>query len=115
MSASGYTIFNKYTVVDDVITEGYACQTFGIFSEPLCVQGGDASYYNDNKTLLNELNSNSTFTGASGSCVFDSDGLGCYVGDLYLNAFSSGYVAAVDYASGVACHVFSNGNAGCEE
>ncbi len=115
MIASGLTIFNKYTVVDDVITEGYACQTYGILEEAVCVQGGDASYYNDNKTVLNELNNNSTFKDASGHCSFSSSGSGCGFGNLSLDADSSDGVFAVDGDSYVICYVYDNGNAYCAE
>ena len=115
MIASGLTIFNKYTVVDDVITEGYACQTYGILDEAVCVQGGDASYYNDNKTVLNELNNNSTFKDASGSCTFNSSNSYCYAGTIGLNAYSDGSVRAYDPTTIASCSVNSNGNAACGE
>ena len=118
MSASGYTVFNKYTVVDDVITEGYSCTTLGILSTPICVQGGNSEYYNyqnspGNWSILNTLNSNSVFTDAGGSCSFTSSHSGCYVVDFALRADSTGYVGAYGYGANARCTVYGNGGAAC--
>ena len=120
MSASGYTVFNKYTVVDDVITEGYSCTTLGILSTPICVQGGNSEYYNyqnspGNWSILYALKSSSAFTGAGGSCHFASSNSACYVGDFTLNAFSVGHVGAGGSSAGAACNVRGNGIANCSE
>ncbi len=106
LSASGYTFFNKYTVVDGTITEVYVCQTFGILSSAVCVkQSTDGSSYNYNSlpgnwSVLNVLNSNSSFTGASGSCTSNQvSGQSihvsrCNIGNLQLQANSAGGVLA---------------------
>ena len=102
MSASGYTFFNKYTVVEDIITEGYSCHTFGIIGlEPVCVKNSsDGSTYGDNTTgnkgILKSLSTNSTFTSNNpvGSCFFSSDSSDCYVGSQQLEADEFGYVDA---------------------
>ena len=127
MSASGYTFFNKYTVVNDTITEGYACQTFGISGlTPVCLKmSTDGSTYgydtNGNHTgnagKLKALESNSTFTGndPQGSCNVNAFDSPCRVGALGLHANSLGYVRAGDDDSGAFCAVYSNGNANCRE
>ena len=126
MSASGYTFFNQYTVVDDVITEGYTCQTYGILEEAVCVQGGDWSYYNyeneygntpGNWAILNELNSDSTFKGASGSCNFSIDESICIVGGLYFSASSDGSVINFDNGrnGSIYCGVNYDAQSGCAE
>ena len=108
MSASGYAFFNKYTIENDIITEGYSCQTFGISGfEPVCLKySSDGSEYGydaggnhtGNVGILNTLYSNTTFTGnnPAGSCRGGSAGLGCDAGGLYLNAYSVGNVSAGD-------------------
>ena len=118
MSASGYTFFNKYTVVNDTITEGYTCQTFGISGlEPVCLKmSTDGSGYDaggnhtGNVGILKALQSNSKFTG---SCSLDSYSC-CSTSDLSIQAYSDGGVDS----GGVSayCDVDSrNGAAGCHE
>ncbi len=121
---TGSTIYNKYTVENDTITEGYACQTFGILSRAECIKmstdGSEYGYdaggnHTGNAGILKALQSNSTFTGASGSCSFRSSSSNCYVGDLGLSARSIGYVGAGDTGSGAGCYVYNDGGANCGE
>ena len=127
MSASGYTFFNKYTVVNDAITEGYSCQTFGISGfEPVCLKmstdgsgyGYDAGgNHTGNAGILNALNSNTTFTGnnPAGSCSLGSSNSSCSAGNLSVSAFSIGHVSAIDNSTYASCGVDSYGNANCIE
>ena len=118
MSASGYTFFNKYTVVNDTITEGYSCQTFGISGfEPVCLKmSTDGSTYGNDTTgnvgILKALQSNSTFTG---SCAFSSGFSLCDAGDLYVSAFSYGGVIAYDSNVHANCNATNAGSAYCYE
>ncbi|MBR3230166.1 MAG: hypothetical protein IKF91_05020, partial [Bacilli bacterium] len=125
MSASGYAFFNKYTIENDIITEGYSCQTFGISGfEPVCIKySSDGSEYGydeggnhtGNAGILNTLNSNTTFTGnnLAGSCTLDSDSSYCIAGYLKLNAYSGGYGGASDTSTYAYCDVNPGGSADC--
>ena len=127
MNASGYTLFNKYTVENDILTEGYSCQTFGISGfEPVCLKmstdGSEYGYdaggnHTGNAGILNALNSNTTFTGnnPAGSCYFVSGNSCCQANDLYLYAFSTGKVNAGGYNTYAGCYVYNGGDAYCSE
>ena len=127
MSASGYTFFNMYTVENDILTEGYSCQTFGITGfEPVCLKmstdgsgyGYDAGgNHTGNAGILNALNSNTTFTGnnPAGSCTLDSEHSSCKAGDLNVYAYDYGYVRASDSSASAHCDVRGNGGAYCGE
>ena len=117
MSASGYPYFNKYTIVNDIITEGYSCQTFGISEfEPECLKmSTDGSTYGNETTgnigILKALSTNDKFTG---SCYLSSGGSSCNVGSLYLGADSDGSVNANGNSSTDAhCSIRYNGAAKC--
>ena len=121
---TGSTIYNKYTVENDTITEGYACQTFGILSRAECIKmstdGSEYGYdaggnHTGNAGILKALQSNSTFTGASGSCIFDSYISYCDVGDLRLAADSNGYVYDSGRGADAGCGVSNDGYANCYE
>lgn len=117
IKASGFPVFNKYTVVDDVITEGYTCQTFGVLSTPVCVQGGDSKYYNYNNStgnwsILNTLKSNNSFVGAKGYCSLNSSESSCTIGSSNISASSNGEVFA-HYSNTIANCTVSRGNISC--
>ena len=119
VNASGYTFFNKYTVVNNTITEGYACQTFGISGfEPVCLKmSTDGSTFGDNNTgnrgILTALSTNSAFTGAGGECSFYSDTVDCYVGRLYLDADDTGTVYNGINRPQAYCKVYNDNYAIC--
>ena len=125
MSASGYTFFNKYTVENDVLIEGYSCQTFGISGfEPVCLKmstdGSEYGYdaggnHTGNAGILNALNSNTAFTGnnPAGSCSLGSSYSGCGAGNLHVDANSDGYVTAYDNSAYAGCYVYEDGYANC--
>ena len=121
MSASGYPFFNKYTVENDTITEGYACQTFGISGlEPVCLKmSTDGSTYGDdttgNKGVLKALQSNPTFTGnnPAGTCNFLSYQSNCGVYAVVINADSGGSVYASDQGASAICNIPNAGVAYC--
>ena len=125
MSASGYTFFNMYTVENDILTEGYSCQTFGISGfEPVCLKmstdgsgyGYDAGgNHTGNAGILNALNSNTAFTGnnPAGSCGLGWYDSYCGAGYLDVYADSSGYVSADDNSTHASCYVGTDGSAGC--
>ena len=120
MSASGYPFFNKYTVENDTITEGYVCQTFGISGlEPVCLKmctdGSEYGYdaggnHSGNAGILKALQSNSKFTG---SCYFDARNSGCNAAGLDVAADSDGDVYSFDGSAG--CIVDHDGTATCYE
>lgn len=108
MSASGRSIYNKYTVENGVITAGYSCLKFSMLSEPVCLQGGNSSYYSDSKAILTELSNDVTFTTGGGHCEeqyyeeWDWGSYTCGVGDLNANdaicisSDRSGYATSTD-------------------
>lgn len=71
INISGRNYYNKYKVENDTITEGYSCFAFEIPGlEPVCIQGGDESYYTANREILEELDS--TFRANGGECSDNS-------------------------------------------
>ena len=121
---TGSTIYNKYTVENDTITEEYACQTFGVLSTAECLKmstdGSEYGYdaggnHTGNAGILKALQSNSTLTGASGFCDFRSDSSRCYVGNLHLYAYPNGRVSAYDTGTNARCSVYNSGSAYCSE
>ena len=123
MSASNYTIFNKYTVENGIITEGYSCQTFGITGfEPVCLKmSTDGSAYGDdstgNKGILMALSTNGTFTGNNpvGYCNSIPYNTNCIVGNLTAYAYSSGDVRVYGDGTIAYCNVSHYGDANCTE
>ncbi|MBR3898115.1 MAG: DUF11 domain-containing protein [Bacilli bacterium] len=111
-------VFNKYVVSDGVITAAYACQKFSFINEPVCLQGGgydettgSSPYYTANRGIIEGLAN--TFTSNGGSCsAADSNGY-CYVGDLGVYAYSSGYADAHDNSTYENCDVSNYGDAYC--
>ena len=120
---SGRDIFLKYVLNGGIISETWACTTFGISGfEPVCVRGGkdvnNTAFYNYNNSpgnwkILNDLNSNTTFIGADGSCGFASDHSDCDVAHLNLGAYSNGKVTAIDYDTDAECVFSDDGSAIC--
>ena len=76
-----------------------------------CMQGGDSSYYNANKTLLQ--GQETWFNNHSGSCSFGDSSSYCSGGGFRrVTANSRGYVyAGVSGSDG--CEVFSDGRSHC--
>ncbi|MBR2833005.1 MAG: hypothetical protein IKE75_00955, partial [Bacilli bacterium] len=126
MNASGYTLFNKYTIENDTITEEYSCQTFGISGfEPVCLKmstdGSEYEYdaggnHTGNVGTLNALNSNTAFTSndPAGSCDFGVEFSQCRLGRRGRAAIdSSGSVNVDGYWDAEYCSVWSGGEAFC--
>ena len=108
----GKTYFLRYELdSSNVIQNAWACQKFPSLAEPVCVQGGSADYWVSNQTILTELSNNTTFTGAGGSCYFNSSDANCASGALYVNANSYGTANAYDDSA--SCNVRSDGIARC--
>ena len=97
---SGKNYFVKYILnSSNEIEEMWACQNFGIFTDPICLRGyTDDTYVADNKAILTALSTNSTFIGAGGTCIEDGETI-CSVGNLYIDEAGSGTVIAGDDVS----------------
>ena len=121
MTASGTAIYNKYITEDNIIVEGYVCQTFGISGLEVCLQGGNPSYYGTDDTTgnwgkLKALSMNPKFTGATSvhGCSINSVNAGCYVGSFDISTGNWGYVHGGDYVSADHhCYVNNSGTAYC--
>ena len=112
----GKTYFLKYELdSSNVIQNAWACAKFSSLTEPVCVQGGSADYWASNQTILTELSNNSAFTGAGGSCNFDSSDADCYLGVLGVYADSARFAYAGAYDVSAFCAVSSDGRAACME
>ena len=115
---SGKNLFLKYVLNEsDEIEEAWVCQTFGTLTDPVCIRGyTDGTYYNDNKTILTTLSTNSTFTGAGGVCsgldAGDSSSY-CGVGVITVDINGNGFVSATSGPNGAGCVVINNGSAEC--
>ena len=65
--SSGKTWFLKYELDgNNVIQKAWACQKFSFINEPVCLQGGNASYYAANRGILENLEP--IFNAQGGSC-----------------------------------------------
>ena len=113
---TGKNGFMKYVLNgSNQIEEVWACQTFGIFTDPVCVKGyvDDTNY--DNAAILEALSTNSTFTGAGGSC--DGPGVGDFEYRCELNNFAievdGGYVYTSNNGNSEECAFFLSGEIRC--
>ena len=110
---NGKTWFLKYELDENnVIQNAWACQKFSFINEPVCMQGGDASYYSANRGILEGLSS--TFTSNGGSCNSADSYSNCRVGALIASANPFGLAGAGDYSTGANCSVNDSGYASCE-
>ena len=86
---NGKNYFLKYELDgSNVIQNAWACMKFSFISEPVCLQGGNASYYTANRGIIEGLAN--TFEENEGECSADDYGGFCAVGDLEVNADSGG-------------------------
>ena len=111
---NGKTWFLKYELDENnVIQNAWVCQKFSFISNPVCVQGGNASYYTANQAILDELTS--TFESNGGYCeyVFENSQK-CAYGEIGINNYLNGPMYA-DSDSGGACALSNNGQSGCFE
>ena len=111
MSASGNTFFNKYTVENDIITKGYACQKFSFINEPVCLQGVGTSYYTANRGIIEGLTT--TFISNGGTCLASDDNGFCSADNMYVSANTYGSVGAYGGQAGENCYVYDYGSAYC--
>ena len=109
---NGKTWFFKYELDENnVIQNAWACMKYSFINEPVCLQGGNVSYYSVNKSILEGLKT--TFEANGGSCTFGDSNSICHVGDLYASASSRGAAGAIDNSSGAGCYVSNVGDALC--
>ncbi|MBR3897998.1 MAG: hypothetical protein IKJ43_01810, partial [Bacilli bacterium] len=109
---NGKTWFLKYEIdSNNVIQNAWACQKFSFINEPVCLQGGNASYYTANRGIIEDITN--TFTSNGGSCSADDSSGDCYMGGLDVNANSSGDVYAYNYSTDENCYVGNRGRAIC--
>ena len=112
--SNGKTWFLKYELdSNNVIQKAWACQKYSFINEPVCLQGGNASYYTANRGIIEGLTS--TFTSNGGSCSADGGYSRCGVDDLRVYANSRGGAYADDYSTRQDCSVESGGDAICYE
>ncbi|MCI9084577.1 MAG: hypothetical protein HFH46_03040, partial [Bacilli bacterium] len=98
-STLGKNHYLKHEIEDNKITASYVC--FVTDSEH-CIQGGNASYYETNKALLQ--GQESLFTNNGGSCTFDNSTSSCRGGGFSsINAGFTGGVSAGD--ASVSCEI----------
>ena len=111
---NGKTWFLKYELDENnVIQNAWACTKFNFINEPVCLQGGDASYYSANRGIIEGLSS--TFSSNGGECSSRDSSSNCHVGDLGASANSYGHAGACDYSAGAYCSVSDDGYANCYE
>ena len=109
---SGKTWFLKYELDgNNVIQNAWACQKFSFINEPVCLQGGNASYYTANRGIIEGLAN--TFTSNGGSCSAADSSAYCNVGDLYVDAYSPGSASAYGRSANKRCRVDNYGSARC--
>ncbi|MBR3898271.1 MAG: hypothetical protein IKJ43_03205 [Bacilli bacterium] len=105
---NGKTWFLKYELDgNNVIQNAWACQKFSFINEPVCLQGGNASYYTANRGIIEGLAT--TFTSNGGSCSADGRLGQCSVGALNVGADSYGDADAYDGQASENCHVYDYG------
>ena len=109
---NGVTQFMKYEInSSNVIQKAWVCETFGVLSTPVCLQGGNSSYLSDNLSTLTALSTNSQFTSAGGVCTSATAYTMCYIGNKNIEASTSnsdyvevfdddGYLCAIGTAAG---------------
>ena len=109
---NGKTWFLKYELDgNNVIQNAWACQKFSFINEPVCLQGGDASYYTANRGIIEGLAN--TFTSNGGSCSADGYYGYCSVGDLLVDAYSYGTAYARANAAYENCYVNGADDVNC--
>ena len=109
---NGKKWFLKYEINgSNEIQNAWACMKYDFINEPVCLQGGNASYYTANRGIIEGLQS--TFTSNGGSCSAGDSISDCNVGALNLYAFPNGDAFAGDYSEDQGCNVGSNGFADC--
>ncbi len=93
---------------ENKITASYVCF---VTDTEHCMQGGDASYYETTKALLQSQESWFTANGNGSSCEFYDAASNCYADSLTALARPDGHVNASD--GSVVCLVDSDGSAVC--
>ena len=107
---NGKTYFLKYEInSNNEIQNAWACQKFSFIDEPVCLQGGDESYYGTSSTgnrgILEGLSS--AFSSNEGSCSIN-DGAECHFDNSFIYAWPSGRIDAYDNQAYERCRVGSN-------
>lgn len=100
-------VYLKHIIENDIVLESYVCF---VTDTEHCMQGGNASYYDTNKTLLQ--GQQTWFTNNGGSCTFYVSDSRCYgggSGGVY--AYSNGNVRAYD--GSLICYAYNDGVSNC--
>ena len=109
---NGTTWFLKYELDgNNVIQNAWACQKFSFINEPVCLQGGNSSYYASNRGIIEGLQA--TFTSNGGSCPAADGFSNCSVGILYITAMPNGSASTGDNSPGGGCTVDRYGYVYC--
>ena len=111
--------FLKYEIDENnVIQNAWACMKYSFINEPVCIQGGNASYYTANRTKLEELQA--TFTSNGGTCdVSSMSYIECKINNPNIDdgaydsisAYTDGSANADEY--GAFCTVDNSGGTYC--
>ena len=126
-STLGESYYLKHTVVDNIITESYACTTFGIAayqSNPQCVRGGTenrerpSNFYGYSATPAEATGNYAILSALKGqngiSCTLGEYSSYCGVGGFKLDVNYEGSVYASYNSSGsVTCYITEGGRAYC--
>ena len=109
---NGKTWFLKYELDENnVIQNAWACMKFNFINEPVCLQGGNASYYSANRGIIEGVKT--TFDANKGSCNSADSSSICRVGDVSASANSDGFAYA--HADSGNCGVYISGYVVCFE
>ena len=117
---NGKTWFLKYEINgSNEIQNAWACQKFSFINDPVCLQGGNASYYGTSSTgnrgIIEGLAT--TFSSNGGYCTSASNDSRCRLNEsgLHIIADSFGDVYAGDDMEYWYCEVTDIGQANCYE
>jgi len=113
MNSRAANYYLKHTVVNNVVTENYLCINVGGWK---CLQGGNSSYFESNKSILQGVES--WFESHGGYCLLNSVKPICNYDAIFdtVYAFSEGVVKATEYDySCCVIGVYSDGSSLCKE
>ena len=117
---NGKSWFLKYELdVNNVIKNMWACQKFQMINEPICAQGGNSSYYQNNYEVFNFVSNNEEFINNGGKCNFQDNYVDCTAdysdlnNALHIQAYKNGHVISVFGYSLAYCSITDNGASIC--
>ena len=110
-NADSDLFFNKYVLSNGIITDAFSCFRPYFLDDPICIKGGDSSYFESNWNILEPYTT--IFDEYDYGCGNNNSEAYCETGDFGVYAYPSGYIRA-DMGSGIEnCHVNSDGVGQC--